>query len=160
MGVENTSKLGFRLYADGTKTVQRRDRPFTVIGHLHSPEEYLVAEDPVDGSVWVFSGDLSTAWPLNTSRSALEECLAAFERYLEDGPENPGPTVFTADEMRERLERHARGETVVRTPPKPALSHRTRMKRLRHDVKEADRSALTRESWWSGALEEAKNDLI
>lgn len=160
MSFEESSRLGFRFHADGIETVDRQGRRFTVIGYLHSPEEFLVAEDTVDGSVWVFAVDLSTTWPLNTSRSALDACLAAFEQYFEDGPKNPGTAVFTAEEMRERLERHARGEFVARESSKPALSHGKRMRRLRNDVKMADRSALTRESWWSGVLEEAKNDLI
>lgn len=160
MSVEKTSELGFHLYADGTDTFHRQGRSFTVIGYLHSLEEFLIAEDPVAGFVWVFSADLSAAWPLNVSRSALEACLAAFERYLKDGPESSGPMVLTAEEMRERLDRRAKGELVPRTPPKRAVSHRKRMKRLRHEFKAADRSTLTRESWWSGTLEDAKSDLI
>ena len=160
MGVEKTSGLGFQLYADAADTVHREGRPFTVIGHLHSPEEFLVTEDPADGSVRVFSADLAAAWPLNTSRSALELCLEAIERYLQSAPQNAAPQVFTAEEMRERLDRLARGEVAPRTPPKQAVPHRERVKQLRRELKAADRTALTRASWWSGTLEEAKNDLI
>lgn len=160
MSVDQTGVLGFQLHADGTEIVRRHERPFTVLGHLHSREEFLVAEDAVDGSVWVFSADLSTAWPLNASRSALDACLAAFERYLADGPEIFGPVVVSAEEMRERLDRLARGEVSPRKTPKRTVSHRVRMKRLRQDVRSADRSALTSESWWSGVMEEAENDLI
>lgn len=166
MSDERTVGLGFQLYADVADiadiagAAERLGRPLRVIGHLHRPEEFLVAEDPADGSVWVLAADLSAEWPLNASRSALDACLTAFGRYVEDGPEASSPTVYSADEMRERLERFARGEVVSRAPQKPPVPHRTRLKHLHSDLKAADRSALARTSWWSGVLEDAKHDLL
>lgn len=166
MGDEQSSALGFQVYADAVDsaamatTASRPGRELAVIGYLHSPTEFLVAEDPVVGSIWVLAADLSAEWPLNASSSAFDACLAAFERYLDDGPSTSGPAVYSADEMRERLERFARGEVSARTPQSPPVPHRTRLKRLRSALKTADRSALSSDSWWSGALEDAKNDLL
>lgn len=160
MSDEETNPLGFHLYANPATTVRWRDRAFSVIGHLHRPEEFLVGEDSSDDSVWIISSDLLGEWPLNASRRALEGCLAAFERYLADGPEDTGPVVYTGEEMRERLERFRRGELAPKPPSKPVVSHRKRLKRLRQDFASADPSALTPESWWSTTLEEAKHDLI
>ena len=160
MSDEASSALGFQIYADAAAVASRTGRGLAVIGHLHSPTEFLVAEDTADGSVWVLAADLSAEWPLNADRSAFDACLAAFGRYLDDGPNASGPVVYSADEMRERLERFARGEVAARTPQKSPLPHRTRLKRLRSELKTADRSTLSRGSWWAGVLENAKNDLL
>ncbi|GAA2825881.1 SUKH-4 immunity protein of toxin-antitoxin system [Leucobacter komagatae] len=163
MGDERGSALGFQFYADGADAAAIASRPgreLAVIGHLHSPTEFLVAEDTADGSVWVLAADLSAEWPLNASRSAFDACLAAFGRYLDAGPSISGPVVYSADEMRERLERFARGEISARAVQKQPVPHRTRLKRLRSELKTADRSALSSDSWWSGALENAKDDLL
>ncbi|UTX52597.1 SUKH-4 family immunity protein [Leucobacter aridicollis] len=161
-----TGGLGFQFYADAADVAkaagaaQRLRRPLRVIGHLHSPEEFLVAEDAADGSVWVLAADHSAEWPLNVSRSALDACLTAFGRYLDSGSKASGPAVYSADEMRERLERFARGEVVSRAPQKPPAPHRARLKRLHRELKAADRSVFARNSWWSGVLEDAKNNLL
>lgn len=160
MTVDETSGVGFRLYAEGTDTQYRQGRASTVIGYLHSPTEFVVGEDPRDGTVWILPAECLELWPLNSSRSALEACMAAFDRYLEDGPEDSGPVVRTLEEMREDLDRMKRGELKPRKRATPALSHRKRVRRLLKDVKAADPSALNRASWWAGPLEEAKDDLI
>ncbi len=160
MSDEMTSAVGHRLYPEATGEVRCHGRAFTVIGCLHSPDEFLIGVDATDGSVWVVASDLQAAWPLNASRSGLEACIAAFDRYVEDGPADSGPTVYSAGEMRERLELLAKGELAPRPPRKPAVSHRRRFARLRKDFRAADTSALAPASWWAATLEEAKHDLI
>lgn len=160
MNDSRASAAGIQLESDAGRIERCGERSFAVIGFVHSPDEFLLGEDVTDASIWVLSADGLSTWPLNTDRQALESCLAAFEHYLETGPVDTGPKVYTGDEMRELRERFARGEITAAKTPQPRAPHRTRVKRLMSDFRASAPSTLTPSSWWSSVLDEARDDLI
>ena len=129
------------------------------IGSVHDGE-FLVMED-IDGTTSmcdVATGDYS---PLNRDRRATESFLEAFAEYLSSGPPASAPVTMTAEQAAERLRAFREGQIRPRNlPPGERLSHRTRLGKLRERLHAIDSTATGPDSWWSGLIEEAENDLL
>ncbi|OCB56209.1 hypothetical protein A5722_15085 [Mycobacterium vulneris] len=128
------------------------------IGTVHDGE-FLVMEHS-DGSTSVRDAATGAASPLNRDREATEGFLEAFAEYLSSGPQDPGPATMTAEQAAERLRAFREGQ--VRPPSRApgALSHRTRLRKLRKRLHTIDSTATGPDSWWSGAIEQAEDDLL
>ena len=150
--------FGFRLHpvAPRTEAVSGTRE----IGTVHDGE--LVVVEHEDGSTWVRDVATGDSSPLNRDRGATEGFLEAFAEYLSSGPPAPGPTTMTAEQAAERLRAFRAGE--VRPPSRPsgrrAPSHRARLRTLRQRLRAIDRAATGPDSWWSGLVEQAEDDLL
>ncbi|QIK71138.1 hypothetical protein G7070_01095 [Propioniciclava coleopterorum] len=133
-------------------------RPARVIGTI--AEECDIVEFGDDGSVAVHDRVAGETHPLNRDRPSLESFLDAFATYLETGPPDVPPTIYTAGEMAARLADLRAGRIKPQPRPAPQLSHRKRLARLRARLTEVDAAALARGHWWRGTLEEARDDLL
>lgn len=149
--------LGIRLYP-----VTARDNVLSgarEIGTVHDGE-FLVMEDG-DGTTSVYDVATGECSPLNRDRSATEGFLEAFTEYLSSGPPAPMPVTMTAEQAAERLRAFREGKVRPRgLPAGNRLSHRTRLSKLRKRLHAIDSTATGPDSWWSGLIEEAENDLL
>lgn len=150
--------FGIRLYPVAPRTGAVSGT--RAIGTVHDGE--LVVMEHEDGSTWVRDDATGDSSPLNRDRGATEGFLEAFAQYLSSGPPAPGPTTMTAEQAAERLRAFRAGE--VRPPSRPsehrALSHRARLRTLRARLRAVDRAATGPDSWWSGLVEQAEDDLL
>jgi hypothetical protein len=152
--------LGFALSAvPGSRFVDAGGRRLRVIGRVHSDEEFLIGEDAGDGSVWVVDVASEAVHPLNRDRARTARFLEAFSAYLRDGPPEAAPMALTAQEAAERLARLRAGKVVPRAPARAAVPHDVRLRRLLDALEETDPEAVA-SSWWSGAIEQARDDLL
>jgi hypothetical protein len=129
------------------------------IGSVHDGE-FLIMEagDGTTSVCDVATGDCS---PLNRDRRATEGFLEAFAEYLSSGPPAAAPVTMTAEQAAERLRAFREGLVRPRSrPPGKGLSHRTRLRNLRRRLHDIDGAATGPDSWWSGLIEEAENDLL
>ncbi|GAA2130353.1 hypothetical protein [Glycomyces algeriensis] len=150
--------LGFAL-TDESGTRAAAGRTLRLIGHVHSPAEFLIGEDTADATVWVLDVARGELHPLNRDRERTERFLAAFGAYLHDGPPAPAPMVLDARQAAERLALLRAGKVAPRAPARPAVPHRKRLRRLLEALERADPDALAA-SWWCGSIEQAKDDLL
>lgn len=149
--------FGIRLYPmaarDGAVSGPRE------IGSVHDGE-FLVMEN-ADGTTAVCDVATGDCSPLNRDRTATEGFLEAFAEYVGSGPPAPAPVTMTAEEAAERLRAFREGRVRPRAFPQgEGLSHRRRLKRLRRRLHAIDSAATGPDSWWSGLIEEAENDLL
>lgn len=150
--------LGFALTdASGPRVVS--GRTLRLIGHVHSESEFLIGEDAADATVWILDVARDDLHPLNRDRARTERFLEAFGAYLRDGPPAPAPMVLDARQAAERLALLRAGKVTPRAPVRPAVPHRKRLRRLLEALEQADPEALAG-SWWSGPIEQAKDDLL
>ncbi len=149
--------FGIRLYP-----VTARDETVSgarEIGSVHDGE-FLVMEDS-DGTTSVCDVATGDCSRLNRDRTATEGFLEAFAEYLSSGPPAPAPTTMTAEQAAERLRAFREGQIRPRKiPPGKGLSHRARLRKLRKRLHAIDSTATGPDSWWSGLIEEAENDLL
>lgn len=156
-GVSEEQLFGIRLYPVAPRADV--DSEAREIGSVHDGE-FLVMEDS-DGTTSVCDPATGDRFPLNRDRSATEGFLAAFADYLSSGPPAPEPVVMTAEQAAERLRAFREGRTRARTLPSgKGLSHRARLRELRSRLHAIDSAATGPDSWWSGRIEEAENDLL
>lgn len=157
-GVRDEHPFGIRLHPVAART--DLDPGAREIGVVHDGE--LLVMEHEDGSTWVRDVATGDSSPLNRDRAATEGFLEAFAEYLSSGRPAPGPTTMTAEQAAERLRAFRAGE--IRPPSRPsgrrAPSHRARLRTLRTRLRAIDSAATGPESWWSGPLEEAENDLL
>jgi hypothetical protein len=129
------------------------------IGSVHDGE-FLVIEDS-DGTTSVCDVATGVCSPMNRDRAAIEGFLEAFAEYLSSGPPAPTAVTMTAEQAAERLRAFREGQVRPRVlPAGKGLSHRTRLRKLRKRLHEIDSTATGPDSWWSGLIEEAENDLL
>ncbi len=90
------------------------------------------------------------------------DVVQAFAEYLSSGPPAPGPTTMTAEQAAERLRAFRAGEVRPRSRPSGhgALSHGARLRTLRTRLRAVDSTATGPDSWWSGPVEQAEDDLL
>ncbi len=149
--------LGIRLYS---ATVRADVVPGArEIGSVHGGE--LLVRENGDGTTSVCDVATGDCFPLNRDRKATEAFLEAFAEYLSSGPAAPAPVTMTAEQAAERLRAFREGQIRPPSfPPGKGLSHRARLKRLLERLHAVDRTATGPDSWWSGLIEEAENDLL
>lgn len=122
--------------------------------------EFLVMEGS-DGATSVHDVSTGDRFSLNRDRRATEGFLEAFAEYLRSGPLAPAPVTMTAEQAAERLRAFREGKVRPRSlPPGKQLSHRARVRKLRRRLHAIDSTATGPDSWWSGLIEEAENDLL
>ncbi len=156
-GVREEHLFGIHLYPATVRTdVVSGTRE---IGSVHDGE-FLVMEDS-DGTTSVCDVATGECSPLNRDRRATEGFLEAFAEYLSSGPPAPAPVTMTAEQAAERLRAFREGRVRPRVlPAGNGLSHRARLRKLRKRLHAIDRTATGPDSWWSGLIEEAENDLL
>lgn len=129
------------------------------IGTVHEGA-FLVMEDS-DGTTSVCDVTTGDCSPLNRDRRATEGFLEAFAEYLSSGPPAPAPVTMTAEQAAERLRAFRAGQVRPPSlPPTKGLSHRARLRKLRRRLHAIDSTATRPESWWSGPIDEAENNLL
>ncbi len=157
-GVRDEHLFGIRLHPVAART--DLDPGAREIGVVHDGE--LLVMEHEDGSTWVRDVATGDSSPLNRDRAATEGFLEAFAEYLSHGQPAPGPTTMTAEQAADRLRAFREGE--VRPPSRPserkALSHRARLRTLRTRLRAIDSTATGPDSWWSGLVEQAEDDLL
>lgn len=155
-GVSEEQLFGIRLYPVTSRADVAGARE---IGSVHDGE-FLVMEDS-DGTTSVYDPATGDRFPLNRDRRATEGFLEAFAEYLSSGPPAPAPVVMTAEQAAERLRAFREGRTRPRSLPSGKRpSHRARLRELRRRLQAIDSAATGPDSWWSGRIEEAENDLL
>lgn len=149
--------FGIRLYPEAMRAdVGSGTRE---IGSVHDGE-FLIMEAS-DGTTSVHDVATGERTPLNRDRRATEGFLEAFAEYLSAGPPAPTPVTMTAEQAAERLRAFREGHVRPRVPTTgKGLSHRTRLRKLRKRLHAIDSTATGPDSWWSGIIEEAENDLL
>jgi hypothetical protein len=151
--------LGFALLnADAATDTDVPGVDGRIIGHIHGDEFFIV--ECADRTVVVVDQATSEIIPLNRDRGALEEFLAAFDEYVRTGTPASPATVMNASQAAERLALMRAGKLKPAAKQTPAISHKKRYKGLKKRLEATDRNALSDKSWWSGTLEQAKDDLI
>jgi hypothetical protein len=157
-GVRDEHPFGVRLHPVAART--DLDPGAREIGVVHDGE--LLVMEHEDGSTWVRDVATGDSSPLNRDRAATEGFLEAFAEYLSSGQPAPGPTTMTAEQAAERLRAFRAGEVrpLSRPSGRRAPSHRARLRTLRTRLRAIDSAATGPDSWWSGPLEEAENDLL
>ncbi|GAA3655141.1 hypothetical protein [Microbacterium marinilacus] len=149
--------FGIRLYLVTAR--DNVDSGAREIGTVHDGE-FLVMENG-DGTTSVCDPATGACFPLNRDRRATEGFLEAFAEYLSSGPSAPTPVTMTAEQAAERLRAFREGRVRPRVPPADkGLSHRARLRKLRKRLHAIDSTATGPDSWWSGVIEEAENDLL
>ncbi|WP_435193579.1 hypothetical protein [Streptomyces sp. NRRL F-5630] len=148
--------FGIRLNSAAEMTALVSDA--RVIGTIHDGELLIVENS--DGSTSVRDAATGESFPLNRNRAATEGFLKAFAEYLRSGPPDAGPTIMTAEQAAERLRAFRNGQLRPASRPTEAPSHSRRLKVLRKRLQAIDGSATGSDSWWSGLIEEAENDLL
>ncbi|WP_402840764.1 hypothetical protein [Microbacterium sp. GXS0129] len=156
------SPLGMVLVDNGENPpAPGLDREAVVIGHVHDGE-FLIVEFVADATTAVFDVAGRHTVPLNRDRAATAGFLQAFADYLRSAGPSSGPRVLTADQAAERLAAFRAGKIAPPPPPTAAaLPHSVRVRNLLRALRRIDTQAATSPgSWWSGAIEQAKDDLI
>lgn len=151
--------LGFALPNEPGPPVAAAGRTLLVIGHVHSEAEFLIGEDTEDATVWVLDVADGALHPLNRDRARTARFLEAIGEYLRDGPPAAAPMVLDARQAADRLALLRAGKVAPRAPARPAVSHRVRLRRLLEALERIDPEAAAA-SWWSGPIEQAKDDLL
>jgi hypothetical protein len=154
------SPLGMVLVDNGENPpAPGLDREAVVIGHIHDGE-FLIVEFVADATTAVFDVAGRHTVPLNRDRAATAGFLQAFADYLRSAGPSSGPRVLTADQAAERLAAFRAGK-IAPPPPTAALNHSVRVRNLLRALRRIDpQAAKSPASWWSGAIEQAKDDLI
>jgi hypothetical protein len=154
------SPLGMVLVEYGeNRPAPGLDRDAVVIGHVHDGE-FLVVEFMTDATTAVVDVANGHTVALNRDRAATAGFLQAFADYLRSAGPSSGPRVLTADQAAERLAAFRAGK-ISPPPTSAALSHSVRLRNLLRTLRRIDpQAAKSPASWWSGAIEQAKDDLI
>lgn len=154
LGVRFQSFADMGLLDDG-------ERKLLPIGYVWEPESailglaqgsgYLCSLDPVSGqSVFV-----------NTDIRLFLLFLSCVRSFTASYSEGDQVTIWTAEEMRERLAAFRRGEIVRQRPKRPAFDRKAELTRMRALFEEKDAASLTDENhWWSCVLEQLEDGLL
>ncbi|GIO96033.1 hypothetical protein J14TS5_11190 [Paenibacillus lautus] len=139
---------------------------YIAIGREIWSEGLHVAIKTDTGAIWaVTEGGTQKPTYMNTS---IESLLAFMDRVLlfkqqtERLEPNPPPTILTAEQSRQMLERFRRGEIKPRTRPDALQAQRewkTAFEQMMRELKDMDLTAVRSSSWWGIMLEEMKDGL-
>ncbi|WP_181024433.1 SUKH-4 family immunity protein [Paenibacillus sp. UNC499MF] len=87
--------------------------------------------------------------------------LSCVRSFIASHSEDDQPTIWTAEEMRERLAAFQRGEIVSQRPNRPIFDRKAELTRMRAMFEEKDAASLADEDhWWSRVLEQLEDGLL
>ncbi|GAB3617763.1 hypothetical protein GCM10027416_23200 [Okibacterium endophyticum] len=154
------ASLGFVLSDDAEPGIIDVDgRVLRVVGHVHSPDEFVVGEDSADGHMWVVDVASGRVHHLNQDRVRTGGFLAAFDEYVRDGRSSDTATMLTAEQASQRLAQLRAGRVRPRAATREVVPHNVRFQRLLARLHEIDPEA-TSSSWWAGIIEQARDELL
>ncbi|WP_020617284.1 SUKH-4 family immunity protein [Paenibacillus daejeonensis] len=137
-----------------------------VIGREIWEEGLYITMDQKSGVVWAISeGEQQKPVYMNASITGLltfMDRILGFRKQTDALPPAPPPSVWTAEQMKERLEKLRNGELRPVSNPEDEQARRQRaslFRQLKRELKTIDAQALRAACWWGTVLEEMADEL-
>lgn len=139
---------------------------YIAIGREIWDEGLHVAMKAATGEIWaVTEGGAQKPTYMNASIESLlafMDRVHVFKQQTEHLQPDPPPTILTAEQAREKLEKFRRGEIQPKTRPDASEAKREwkiAFEHMKRELKDMDLAAVCSSSWWGIMLEEMKDRL-
>lgn len=131
------------------------------IGYEWEPESAILGLAQGSGHLCCFHPASGQAGFVNSDIRLFLLFLSYVRSFIASHSEADQVTIWTAEEMHERLAAFRRGEIVPQRPKRPAFDRKAELTRLRALFEEKDAASLADENhWWSCVLEQLEDGLL
>ncbi|MFE4570576.1 SUKH-4 family immunity protein [Paenibacillus chitinolyticus] len=131
------------------------------IGYEWEPESSILGLAQGSGHLYSFHPASGQTGFVNSDIHLFLLFLSCVRSFIASHSEGDQPTIWTAEEMRERLAAFQRGEIVPKRPNRPVFDRKAELTRMRAMFEEKDAASLADENhWWSCVLEQLEDGLL
>lgn len=131
------------------------------IGYEWEPESAILGLAQGSGHLCYFHPASGQSGFVNSDVRLFLLFLSCVRSFIASHSEGDQVTIWTAEEMRERLAAFRRGEIAPQRPKRPVFDRKTELTRMRAFFEEKDAASLADENhWWSCVLEQLEDGLL
>lgn len=150
----------FQSFAD-MGLLHTSERKLLPIGYEWEPESAILGLAQGSGHLYSFHPTSGQSGFVNSDIRLFLLFLSCVRSFTASHSEGDQATIWTAEQMRERLAAFRRGEIVPQHPKRPAFDRKTELTRMRALFEEKDAASLANENqWWSLVLEQLEDGLL
>ncbi|EPD81299.1 MULTISPECIES: SUKH-4 family immunity protein [unclassified Paenibacillus] len=154
LGVRFQSFTDMGLLYDG-------ERKLLPIGYEWEPESSILGLAKGSGHLYTYHPASGQTGFVNSDICLFMSFLSCVRSFIVSRSESDQATIWTAEEMRERLAAFQRGEILAKRPNRPVFDHKAELTRMRANFEEKDAPSLAGENyWWSCVLEQLEDGLL
>lgn len=150
----------FQSFAD-RGLLQAGERKLLPIGYEWEPESAILGLAQGSGHLYSFQPASGESGFVNSDIRLFLMFLSSVRSFIASHSEDDQATIWTAEEMSERLAAFRRGEFVPQRPKRPVFDRKAELARMRALFEEKDAASLADENqWWSCVLEQLEDGLL
>lgn len=150
----------FQSFAD-MGLLHAGERKLLPIGYEWEPESAILGLAQDSGHLCSFHPTSGQLGFVNSDIRLFLLFLSCVRSFIACHSEGDQATIWTAEEMSERLAAFRRGEIVPQRPKRPAFDRKAELARMRALFEEKDAASLADEDhWWSCVLEQLEDGLL
>lgn len=137
------------------------ERKLLPIGYEWEPESAILGLAQGSGHLCSFHPASGQSGFVNSDIRLFLLFLSRVRTFIASHSQGDQATIWTAEEMSERLAAFRRGEIVPQRPKRPAFDRKAELARMRALFEEKDAASLADENyWWSCVLEQLEDGLL
>lgn len=150
----------FQSFAD-MGLLHAGERKLLPIGYEWEPESAILGLAQGSGHLYSFNPASGQSGFVNSDIRLFLLFLSCVQSFIATHSEGDQVTIWTAEEMSERLAAFRRGEIVPKRQKRPAFDRKAELTRMRALFEEKDAASLADENhWWSCVLEQLEDGLL
>lgn len=137
------------------------ERKLLPIGYVWEPESAILGLAQGSGHLYSFDPASGQSGFVNSDIRLFLLFLSCVQSFIATHSEGDQVTIWTAEEMSERLAAFRRGEIVPKRQKRSAFDRKAELTRIRALFEKKDAASLADENhWWSCVLEQLEDGLL